>query len=599
MSYPKHTWEHLERVTAEKMNNMEEGIAAADSAASQAQEAVDEYASRCLPPVTSTDAGKLLTASMVTTKGAVIVPEQEKMIQKNTYTVLDDADASLFTDGSSVIVSIASTSETVERTATVASGEISVADISAGVTITIAKDGNAIKAQCSGDGMMLGIERTIAVNLVNDSGVWGASDRQISITYADLKALRNAGELVNGATYRITDYVTKINGTYDLSSLGASGYLHIAKSAEHPYDIIVYAEDESTLSEVARVALHDGDTYFANANLDGWDIRYCLDNDTARFAWADATNGKGVVYWMRDEWGNEAWFDFKNVLNVRYALSADEYANDKSLAYDASEQPNRYGSPQHLFKALQAYMESGSYSSPLPSPYDFAVGANILGTVQMASLDATYLSTFSADLYYTFDYFDGTNHADASLNANAKVPVMDNVFAYESDSVTSLLTGSLKQIGLNGSVFETNSVFVSTLDSTNAARCVGNKIGTNAWYNTFGNACQMNELPDLCYNNTFGNYCYSNTFGQSDNNNELQGFIQSFKFGSHCGCIDVYRSWDNGAAQYYTFLDGVCGSPSECLQFSIQPSMVDQYYVGYNTAGNLIIWCPANLANPE
>lgn len=46
MSYPKHTWEHLERVTAEKMNNMEEGIAAADSAASQAQETAEQAQSK-------------------------------------------------------------------------------------------------------------------------------------------------------------------------------------------------------------------------------------------------------------------------------------------------------------------------------------------------------------------------------------------------------------------------------------------------------------------------------------------------------------------------------------------------------------------------
>ena len=383
---------------------------------------------------------------------------------------------------------------------------------------------------------------------------WVASDKQISATYSEIKSLRDSGNLVKGATYRMTDFVTKINGTYDLSTIGASGYLHIAKSAEHPFDLLLYAIDESHLSEIAKATWHEDDSYFADANVSAWDIRYCIDNDSTRFAWADTEDGKGVIYWMRDEWGNEAWMDFKNVLNVRYALSASDPNLDTGLAYDASEQPNRYGSPQHQFQALQGYMESGSYNSPFHSPYDFAVGANILGTVQMASLDDTYLSTFNADLYYTFDYFDGAKHIDASLNANAKVPVMENVFDYESDSVVSLLTGSMNPMGLNGSVFETNSVYVSTLGGTGSARCVGNKIGTNSWYNTFGNACQTNELKDLCYNNIFGNSCYSNTFGNDCNSNTFWNncgsntFVDtcySNTFGNICGYNTFEYACDN------------------------------------------------------
>ena len=65
------------------------------------------------------------------------------------------------------------------------------------------------------------------------------------------------------------------------------------------------------LSEKALAILHDGDTYFTNAKLQGWQLWYCLDNDITRFAWADATNGKGVVYRMIDEFGNDCPYDFK------------------------------------------------------------------------------------------------------------------------------------------------------------------------------------------------------------------------------------------------------------------------------------------------
>ena len=370
--------------------------------------------------------------------------------------------------------------------------------------------------------------------LTANSGVWGASERQIPVTYADLVALRNAGKLATGATYRMTDFVTKINGTYDLTALGASGYVHVAKSAEHPFDLILYAVDESHLSEIARAALHGGDTYFANASIDAWDIRYCIDNDTTRFAWADATNGKGVIYWMRDEWDNECGYDFKNVQTVRYALSVSDPDDDTGLAYDASAQPNRYGDPNHLFTALQSYMQRGEYVNPYPHTYDFAVGANILGTVQMPTLDATYLETFRADLYYTFDYYDGTNHADASLNANAKIPCRNNKIDATSDPLMSVMTGNQTVLGLGCNCFETNAVFVAAMSGTGVDNIQNNEIGNGCCFNTFGNYCYSNTFGDYCYTNTFGNYCNSNTFGNDCYSNTFGDYCNSNTFGNYC-----------------------------------------------------------------
>ena len=51
-------------------------------------------------------------------------------------------------------------------------------------------------------------------------------------------------------------------------------------------------------------------------------MKYCLDNDTTRFAWADTAGGKGVIYRMTDEHGNECPYDFKNVQFKRYRRTA-------------------------------------------------------------------------------------------------------------------------------------------------------------------------------------------------------------------------------------------------------------------------------------
>ena len=100
--------------------------------------------------------------------------------------------------------------------------------------------------------------------------------------------------------YRITDY------TCTTTTAGT-------KSAGHVFDIIVTADSESVLNEDARAIQHDGDEYFANSDLNAWKLWYCLDNDTTRFAWADETNGKGVIYRMIDEFNNDIPYDFKNI----------------------------------------------------------------------------------------------------------------------------------------------------------------------------------------------------------------------------------------------------------------------------------------------
>lgn len=130
--------------------------------------------------------------------------------------------------------------------------------------------------------------------------------------------------MVPGTSYRITDYVT----TVDQDD---------CRSAGHPFDLIVKAVDDHALDEHAKATLpSNGDDYFdarpfhiaayqdyveyKRVPIEAWDIKYCLDNDKTRFQWADETNGKGVIWWMKDEFGNEAPYDFKNVQFKRYKI---------------------------------------------------------------------------------------------------------------------------------------------------------------------------------------------------------------------------------------------------------------------------------------
>lgn len=447
-----------------------------------------------------------------------------------------------------------------------------------------------------------------------DDGEWvshGGEDMLFNTTYSDLVSLVGSEALIPGAQYRITDFVTKINGTYDISTVvGSTAYLHYAKSAEHPFDLVVTALDTSTLDEHAVATCHSGDLYFADNELEQWDIKYTIENNPLKYSWADTTNGKGVITYMKDEFGNEAHYDFKNVMFLRYAIVAASVAGDGGLAYHAETQPNRYGSPYHINTALESYGQTGEYVNPLQPYYDFAVGSQILGAIQFPSVDETYLSTFGADWYYTFDYYDGV-HSDASLNLKPDVPCVRNKLDYDSDVFSTLLVQRYDIRGLGGTVFEMNNVY----DSSQIIN--GNEFGISCYFCTFGNNCSGNKLSDYCYGNTFGDSCYHNTFAALCDSNMFGGGCHSNKFDTYChhnaflrGCLDntfgancqnnIFGSDCYSTVNMHGNFDNEF--TDQCVSITLLPEVhgeditwsASHRYVGYDSNRVLQIWNPAD-----
>ena len=184
------------------------------------------------------------------------------------------------------------------------------------------------------------------------------------ITYAELVALRGSSSLVAGMQYRITDYACTTTQEN-------------TQSAGHPFDIIVTADSENTLNEEARAIQHEGDTYFADCDLNAWKIWYCFDNDATRFAWADSVNGKGVIYRMIDEWNNDVPYDFKNIMyngSWGYWAYTFNWINDESdntcedLSVAQYAHTNDEGGYSHTYRnIIKPYGgdDSGNYGSPL------------------------------------------------------------------------------------------------------------------------------------------------------------------------------------------------------------------------------------------
>ena len=308
-----------------------------------------------------------------------------------------------------------------------------------------------------------------------------------SITYEELVALRDSSSLVAGMQYRITDYIctTTTAGT---------------KSAGHVFDIIVTADSESVLNEDARAIQHEGDEYFANSDLNAWKLWYCLDNDTERFAWADATNGKGVIYRMIDEFNNDVPYDFKNIQFYR------KWNAGKSLwSIISSGDNDNIGVPCYTF--------SSSGDSLTTSFTDFSLDSS----------SRVYSNTIK---YYI-------NNDKQTLNNNC---FFGNRSYYNSLGNGCYNNSFGKDCHNNsfGDYCYYNSFRSSCTNNSFGSSCFYNSLGSGCACNSFDSNCCSNSFQDGCCRNAFRNGCYSNSFGQSCNNNSFGNECRNNFFGSYC-----------------------------------------------------------------
>ena len=425
----------------------------------------------------------------------------------------------------------------------------------------------------------------------------------ISVTYNELKTLRDNSQLIPGQQYRITDYVTTTAQDN-------------TRSAGHPFDVIVTADSENTLNEEARACIHEGDTYFseAGAKLEAWQIWYSLDNDTKRFAWAlsndksqvichsddpdfpaeldggiitpnvldeelyiegskvlytytltDSTDvmfasdgsiyaenerqigvynlvsGKGVIYRMIDEWGNDCPYDFKNIqfkrnLNFGHGFAEFSEDGDETWVYTFA------GQSYHINNDEWSGMLDGSLESPFGHMSD------------------ENTSTFHDNIIepYIMLYNGNDIYTECGLRY-----LNDNVFLGYWEKIGSANDEDMPYY--YAYCCHSNSFGNGCYYNSFGNNCYSNSFGNYCYYNSFGNYCYTNSFGNYCYTNSFGNSCYYNSFendchsnslGHTCNNNSFGNNCHSNSFGNYC----YYNSFGNGC--YYNSFGNNCYSNS-------------------------------------
>ena len=308
-------------------------------------------------------------------------------------------------------------------------------------------------------GLMGDTNKSVATKEYVDS-----KENLIEITWSALKNLRDSSQLMPGTFYRITDYscTTSTEGT---------------SSAGHVFDIIVRADSINKLNEVASAIHHTNDLYFAVSNLSAWKLWYCLDNDTNRFAWADTTNGKGVIYRMIDEFNNDCPYDFKNILFT----TSGKYTNAYTFSYTAT------------------VIKDASLLGISKSCHNNIMKENIKLNQQRLNFNVFYTTDSYFDCYSnTFGYGCYSNTFSNYCSKNT----------FGNDCYSNTFSNYCYSNTFGNSFHE----------NTFGYGCCSNAFGNNCSKNTFGNVCDGNTFENAIYENTFGNNCSKNTFGNQCNN---------------------------------------------------------------------------------
>ena len=350
-----------------------------------------------------------------------------------------------------------------------------------------------------------------ALNYLNDKIDTSAVSVMVSTTYDEIKSLRDQSKLKSGQFYRITDYVT-------------TSTQENTRSAGHAFDVIVIATDVDTLNENAKAIKHEGDTYFADCNLDAWEIKYDLDNDTNKYAWADKTNGKGVIFYMKDEWNNECPYDFKNIQFKRWAVTdvQDDKLDETTL--DSLKATFVYDNDNTKFITRYAYQNSNCvYGS----------------TTHVVNSD-------DSDWYYTFSTFKFEDSIYA-LNEIEDASIKGNNF-YNGEGDSGCLGNTIKPYydnmasdhdGIDGVQYLNNIVFngcyYETIERGYVYHCFANSIGYHSYNFTFGNDCHGNSSGENCVGNLFGNHCKGNSIGMKCSSNSFGDDCVGNSFGDDCG----------------------------------------------------------------
>jgi hypothetical protein len=293
--------------------------------------------------------------------------------------------------------------------------------------------------------------------------------------------------------------------------------------------------------------------------LGGWQLWYTLDNDTSRFAWADAENGKGVIYRLVDEWSNDCPYDFKNI-QMRNPLD------------DADE--NYY----------YTFDNNG-------------IDHSLNGSLCFNNVISKYITT-SQEINKII--FKNISNCEVSSN-HFDVQCYNNVFAkaqrnnrFGRECYENSFLG-YNYVNTFDTKFRKNVVGAESQSMQFGQGATSNVIGGNTYYCRFGNYFRYNTTCRYMYYSEFGHYVQYCTLGESA---EAPGqYMRFLTFENNVQYVNLYKT-DKATKTYMEnvkICSGTVGKSASRIMIEVS-ELAQKYAITYahNSDGELVKYCDAD-----
>ncbi len=328
------------------------------------------------------------------------------------------------------------------------------------------------------------------------------------------------------------------------------------------------------------------------ANLSAWELKYCLDNDTSRFAWANNKkafkvysndDGETFIYVRCPECDSSdglAWAyvhesggdDFLDIEDWSEVDPSDLIYTDTETVLDGDILDMNgvkvtVVGKMHTGKGVIYYMRDELGNE---CPYDFK---NIMFT-RPVSVDQDYYSIYYNEdsnykpWLYTFTAYD--IESCQILDASILEVVNGDLFRGCANNIIKECSTIERVQSLNNNVFINNfnkSAGIILLCDNNifGNNCANNTFGNNCRKNVFESECSKNIFGDNCIENAFGYYCGGNIFGNHCSNNTFRDSCINNIFESECyrnifgdNCMENAFAFDCG----YNIFETCCNNNS-------------------------------------
>lgn len=333
-------------------------------------------------------------------------------------------------------------------------------------------------------------------------------------TYNSIKQLKDSNQLIPNTLYVISDYVaTTITPDTMAVPYSSQRRLQISVKAITPNSFCTEACIEGV-----------GISMFSGAK--DWTIKYSFDNNTELYDWADSINGKGVIFYMKDEFGNEAPYDFKNILFKRYKITSVEYDYNNEFI------GKYYGFAGCSFATYDYEDYRWCYTfqnedTDIPSDAvldGFPVVNNVIDIYHSGE-------NFKKQSLNNIVFYASNDIVEYYGNSYSAREIKDNYFMGESHHMTlgadctQNILGYCSRYNIIGRVFNHNNI------GSDFEYCM---IGSYARFNVIGEDFEYCVAGEYMMQNDIGTACFRNIFGDHFRMNKMSATSGYNVFGSNC-----------------------------------------------------------------